>query len=335
MAQSRFYSRRKNLISLMEEKGIEALLLNSRSDLFYYTGIKAENCYLLIPRNSTPCIFRTSLENQIDGAKNLKVFLIRELSEMAKRLKSFKRIGFDEYSTNYYAFSIIKKSGLKLEPSASIIKKPRMVKDEQEIEQIKKSAQITRKAISTIGDISGKKEIEVANRIDLLFRNLGAKNSFDTIVASGRNSAIIHHKPDLTAIKRKSLTIVDAGARLNNYCSDMTRTFCQNPGKKERQIMENISQVQGELIDSIRCGVTYDEIQKKYESLMKSKGYKVMHSFGHGVGISIHERPSKGDILEAGMVITVEPGAYIKNFGGCRKEDMIIIRKGKPKILTI
>ena len=164
---------------------------------------------------------------------------------------------------------------------------------------------------------------------------MGAKPSFDTIVASGKHSAFVHHKPDRNVIKQGDLAIIDIGAVFNGYCSDMTRTLCSKPGPKERRIMENISGIQAELIDGVSEGVKYDEMEKKYESLLRKKGYRLMHSFGHGIGIGVHERPAKGDVLKAGMVITVEPGAYIKGFGGCRMEDMVLVRKGSPRILTI
>jgi Xaa-Pro aminopeptidase len=110
--------------------------------------------------------------------------------------------------------------------------------------------------------------------------------------------------------------------------------LCAKPGIREKKIVENVSGIQAELIGMATEGVRYDDIQKRYELLLKRKGYKLMHSFGHGIGIGVHERPAKGDVLKAGMVITVEPGAYMKGFGGCRIEDMVLVRKGSPRILT-
>jgi len=334
MNQPDFSSRIEKLRALMENNRLDACLVNSRNDVYYYTGKDiGDSCFLLISETK-PCIFVTSLSNEIEPTKEFDAIFIKGISDISRRLKRFKRTGFDEYTTNYKVFSELKKSKSTLRPSASLIKEPRMVKDEYEREQITKAANIARKTMSKLGDLSDKNEAEVSELIESSFRKSGAKPSFDTIVASGKHSAFVHHKPDKIMIKRSDLVIVDMGALFNNYCSDMTRTFCKKPGSRERKIIENISEIHSELIHMAVEGVKYDDIQKRYESLLKRNGYKLMHSFGHGIGIGVHERPSKGDTLKSGMVITVEPGTYIKGFGGCRIEDMIVVRKGNPKILT-
>ncbi|MCX6814328.1 MAG: Xaa-Pro peptidase family protein [Candidatus Aenigmarchaeota archaeon] len=334
MALADFQGRIKKLRSLMEKNRLDACLINSRNDVYYYTGNDiGDSCFLLISE-AKPCIFVTSLSNEIESAKEFNAIFIKGVSDISKRLKRFRRVGFDEYSTSYKVFSDLKKSKPVLKPSASIIKEPRMVKDEWEMEQISKAAGITAKTMSNLGEILGKSETDLSEQIELSFRKAGAKPSFDTIIASGKHSAFIHHKPDKAMIKQDDLVIIDIGAVFNSYCSDMTRTFCKKPGPKERKIIENISGIQGELIDMAKDGIKYDDMQKRYEALLKRKGYKLLHSFGHGIGIGVHERPAKGDTLKSGMVITVEPGTYIKGFGGYRIEDMVIVRKGRSKILT-
>jgi Xaa-Pro aminopeptidase len=329
-----FSSRIGKLRALMDRQGLDACLVNSRNDILYYTGKDiGDSCFLLISK-SRPIIFATSLSNEIEPTREADVIFIKGVQDISKRLKRFRRVGFDEYSTNYAVFSQLRKSKPALKPSAGTIKEPRMVKDGWEMEQLAKAADIARKAMSGIGETAGRTEMEVSESIESSFRRMIAKPSFDTIVASGKHSAFVHHKPDKNMINRNDLVIIDIGAVLNGYCSDMTRTLCSKPGPKERKIMENISGIQSELIDMISEGVKYDGIEKRYESLLRKKGYRLMHSFGHGIGTGVHERPAKGDVLKAGMVITVEPGAYIKGFGGCRMEDMVAVRKGSPRILT-
>jgi Xaa-Pro aminopeptidase len=333
--QPDFRSRIKKLRALMDSKGLDACLVNSRNDIFYYTGKDiGDSCFLLVPKNSMPTLFITSLSNEVQSSRHFHAVFLKGFSDVSKAVKYFHKVGFDEYTTNYAFFSQLRKSRPHLRPSASLIKEPRMVKDAWETVQIRKVADIAAKTLSGLGDISSKSEIEVSISIESSFMKAEAKPSFETIVASGKHSGFIHHVPDKNRIKRSDLTIVDLGAIQNGYCSDMTRTLCMKPGSKERAIMENISQIQSELIDMAAPGVKYDDIQKRFESLLKRKRYKVMHSFGHGIGTGVHERPSKGDVLKEGMVITVEPGTYIKSFGGCRIEDMIIIRKGKPDVIT-
>jgi Xaa-Pro aminopeptidase len=329
-----FPSRIRKLRSLMEENRLEACLISSGNDVYYYTGKDiGDSCFLLVSE-SKPCIFATSLSNEIEPTKEFSVTFINGVSDISKRLKRFRKVGFDEYATSYKVFSEFKKSRTVLKPAAGIIKEPRMVKDGYEMEQITKAADIARESMQSLGEVSGRSEEWVSQAIESLFRKAGAKPSFDIIVASGKHSAFVHHKPDKNAIKQGDLVIVDIGAVSNGYCSDMTRTLCKKPGPREKKIMENIEEIQAELISMAVEGVRYDDIQKRYASLLRKKGYRLMHSFGHGIGTGVHERPSKGDVLKSGMVITVEPGAYIKGFGGCRIEDMIAVRKGNPKILT-
>ena len=335
MLKPDFAGRVKKLRALMEKSGLDACLVNSRNGIFYYTGAEAgDSSFLLVPKNSKPVIFTTSLNNNIRPSERFGAFFIKDASEISKQAKIFARIGFDEYATSYFAFLKLKKSGLNLTPAASAINEPRMVKDQWEISQIRKAGALTAKTMLSLGNFSGKKEAEISDRLYLTFRKAGANPSFDPIVASGKNSAFVHHIPQSKKISQKGLVIVDMGARVRDYCSDMTRTFCKGPGQKEKRIMEDIKEMQAELMGMAREGTSYEEIEKKYEALLGRKGYKLMHSFGHGVGIGVHERPSKGDVLKAGMVITVEPGAYIRNFGGCRIEDTFLIRKGKPEVLT-
>jgi Xaa-Pro aminopeptidase len=330
-----FTGRIRKLRALMESKGLDACLMNSKNDIFYYSGEEIRDfSFLLVPKNSRPTIFLTSLNNYVQPTERFGTAYIRGISDVAKSLKPFRLVGFDEYGMNCSTFSEFRKSGSVLKPSASIIKEPRMVKDGYELGMIAKAAALARKAVSGLGALAGKTEISVLNKIELSFRNAGAKPSFETIVASGKHSAFVHHITDSKIIGRKELAIVDCGALVKGYCSDMTRTFCRRPGPKEKQITENIKGIQAELIDMAREGVRYDDVEKLFEALLAKKGYKVMHSFGHGIGTGVHERPSKGDVLKEGMVITVEPGAYVKGFGGCRIEDMIVVRKGKSRILT-
>jgi len=329
-----FRSRIGKLRTLMEKQRLGACLVNSRNDVYYYTGKDVgDSCFLLVSEVK-PVLFVTSLSNEVQSTSEFSAVFMRGIPDISRRLKRFRSVGFDEYSTSCKVFSELKKSRTGLKPSAGIIKQPRMVKDGYETGQIEKAAGIAKKAMSGIGDTAGKRELDVSWAMESSFHRMGAKPSFETIVAAGKHSAFVHHSPDNNVIRQADLVIIDAGAAFNGYCSDMTRTFCRKPGQRERKIMENISGIQAELISMAVDGVRYDDIQKRYEFLLKRSGYKLMHSFGHGIGIGVHERPSKGDILKAGIVITIEPGAYIKGFGGCRMEDMVLVRKGSPKILT-
>lgn len=239
-------------------------------------------------------------------------------------------MGYDEHSLSAHRFSILSKRA-KLEPSSRLIKEPRVVKEPMEIKSIRKAVRITEKVLGGI-ELVGKSEAEVAADIDCGFRRLGAGNAFETIVAGGPNSGFIHYRPGGRRILSNDMVVVDLGARFNGYCADMTRTFCAEPGSREKEIHENILGVQGKLIDEVVAGADFKGIQKIYKGLMEKLGYKVYHSFGHGIGLSEHE--GIGESFKESMVITVEPGAYIKGWGGCRIEDVVLVGKGKAKVLS-
>jgi len=180
--------------------------------------------------------------------------------------------------------------------------------------------------------IMGKTEFGLAREIENLMLSMGAHPSFPTIVASGKNSAYVHYTPKNRPLGRPA--IIDLGARVNGYCSDITRSVYSRASKRQKGVYEDVKMIQEEIIENARDGSLFSELQKVYESCKKKKGYRIIHSFGHGVGLSVHERPGRGDVLKRGMVITVEPAVYLRGFGGMRIEDMILVRKGRPEILT-
>lgn len=328
-----FFGRQRSLFRLMERKKLESVLVTDPHDIYYYTGYEpSSDASLIFQTKSKPRLFVSMLDNESEGLKTAEVSFSKKKGQILKILKNYKKLGYDENHLNAYVFSRLEKSKINLKPSSELIKEPRLVKDEWEIEQIRKAVKITENVLKNVKNkMTGKSEIDVAKEVSIQFSKNFVDNAFETIVASGTNSSFVHHKPGKRVIRKNDLIIVDLGARYNGYCSDMTRTFCSNPGKRERGIYQNVLEIQEKIIDRVRNGVELEKLQKTHESLLKKKGYKQFHSFGHSVGLSVHEQIPK--ILKKNMVITVEPGIYIKNFGGCRIEDMILIKKNKAEIL--
>jgi len=328
MTRFNFGSRFKKLRNSMKSNGLSCVLINSVNDIYYYTGYRiseGNSGFLKVCSGSDPVLFVSTLENGAFGTRTAKVKTIKKINDIDLP----KTVGFDEYTTNAAMIKKLKRMA-KFRPAASIIKNPRMIKDNQELEQIKKAIRITKKALDSVR-LVGKNENDVAKNIDIKFRENNADNAFDAIVASGKNSSFVHYLPTNRKIGRKDLVVIDLGSRYNYYCSDVSRTFCQSPGKKERALIETVSSIQAKLIDFIEPGIEVKDIEKFYERLMKKEGYAVMHGFGHGVGLNVHEPINRE--LEKNMVLTVEPGVYIKNFGGCRIEDMVLVGR-KTKTLS-
>lgn len=313
----------------MEIHKIDSVLLSAREDIFYYTGYKACEGNLLIIQNSgKPALFVSPLENDAEKARHIELHYLKSMEQITKKLKG-KLVGFDEFSLSANRFLNLHKHHIKLKKSSETIKKPREIKNAEEIEKIKKAIAVTKKTLEET-DFYNKKEIDVAGEIEAGFRLQGAEKAFDTIVSNG--SASIHHMPGHAIIKKNKPTIFDLGARWGWYCCDVTRTYLGKPDKKWQKIWEDVSGVQTEIIDRIQPGISMKELEKTHQDLMKKKGYKTQHSFGHGIGLEVHEQITSQ--LKENMIITVEPGVYLKNKGGVRIEDTILVGKGKPLVLS-
>lgn len=330
-----FSIRRKKLRNLMEKKGVEAILTSNKDDIFYYTGytgLREDRIFMVFPLDEKPKLIVTPLENEAK-VKYSDVVFMNEIKDFLDQVKLFKTLGYDEKYLSIVLFWQLDGLNIKLEPVGKMLEIPRMVKDDQEIQQIKKAISITKKVFEKIQvKLEGKKEKEVSDLIDIEFLKQGMTNAFENIVSASPQSAFVHHKPNEMVIKKGSSVLVDIGCRFNMYCSDIARMFFNKLGNREKRIYEDLKQIHNELIDNMKAGVAYKDIEALQEKLFKSKGYRVFHNFGHGVGLSVHDPVS--NILNKNEVLTVEPGIYVKNVGGFRTEDMVLIKKGKVEVLS-
>ncbi len=321
-------NRLKSIKKIMQTHHIDALFITQREDVFYYTGWKANEGNILIVNNQQrPTLFVSPLEQDAEKLKFANLVYLKRKEDILKELKGLKSVGYDEYNLTANRFSLLHKLPIRLKKSSELIKKPRQIKDSWEIEQIKKAVSVTKNSLEK-QKIYGKTEDTIAANIEARFRSQCALTAFDTIVSSG--SGVIHHQPRKIVVKSGKPVIIDFGARFNWYCCDVTRTLVK--GNKEwSKIKENTLSIQKQIIDEIEPGIEMADIRKQYEKLMGKYGYKIQHSFGHGIGLDVHEQITGK--LKEGMVMTVEPGVY-KNNGGCRIEDTILVRKNGVEILT-
>ncbi|MBU0952860.1 MAG: Xaa-Pro peptidase family protein [Nanoarchaeota archaeon] len=308
-------------------KSVDAgtILLSSPEDVFYYTGYQPtdDEQYFLVVSHGKPALFVSPLVGKVRAAVRVKPVgtLLKTLSE--------KTVAFDETTLRTSTFLLLKKK-TKLVKAAGSIKKPREIKSAKEIELIRQTIRIAAKAYKKTR-LSGT-EAMIAQQFDQQVFRQGAVPAFQTIVAGGTNSGnFIHHTPGSYRPKKTDLVIFDFGAKVHGYCSDTTRMWCTKPGKRENQLLEDVSNIQQQIIDVLEIGKTFNDIQAFYEQLAKRKRYSVQHAFGHGIGLSVHESFTE---LKPGNVVTVEPGIYVKKFGGCRYEDMILMKNRGKEILT-
>ena len=206
----------------------------------------------------------------------------------------------------------------------------------------------------------GVSEKQLAFEIKSFIKKHGADVSFAPIVAFGKNSAFPHHKPTNQELLINDQILIDLGVKLNGYCSDMSRTvFFGKPTIEQKRMYQTVLEAQKRAIEYIqKChsklvsesrakarsrnkfGMTGKEVDKIAREYIVSQGYPpIPHSLGHGIGRKVHEppklSPKSKDILMPGMVFTIEPGIYIKGFGGVRIEDVVVLENYRPQLLTI
>lgn len=219
-----------------------------------------------------------------------------------------------------------------------------MIKDEHEVKLVRESIKLLDRGFKEARGIlnPGVIENDAALALEFAFKRMGAEAlAFDTIIASGERGALPHGKASGKRIKKGELVVVDMGVVLNGYNSDETRTFCLGKTNAEQKKIYNIVlEAQEKAIEKIRPGVKATEVDLAARAHIEKAGYGKYfgHGTGHGVGLDVHEAPNvspfSSDVLEEGMIVTVEPGIYIPGMGGVRIEDMVLVVKGGFEVLT-
>jgi Xaa-Pro aminopeptidase len=235
-------------------------------------------------------------------------------------------------------------SGITLKDAPPTVEKARMVKDADELTRIRAAVGLGAKLFDRAVEIlrPGVKEVEVAGEMELAARRGGAEEmSFPTIIASGARSALPHGRASGQAIPSATFVVCDFGVILSGYCSDQTRTvWVGKPAKEARQAYEAVREAQQAGIEAVKPGVTVGEVDAAARKVLRKAGLArfFTHSTGHGVGLEIHESPrvanGQREILQPGMVITIEPGVYFPGKWGVRIEDMVAVTAGGCEVLT-
>jgi Xaa-Pro aminopeptidase len=334
-----------------EKKDFDAFLVGNEKNLLYLTGTPGAFC-LLIPRKgeNTVYVFGVNYEQTKAEARGFKVELIKAGEKLTERLtpilKAFKieKLAVDTLSYDYYRLLAKGLRGrARLKVQGGLIWKLRKVKDEKELQLMRKAAKITSVGMQTAYETirPGVTEIEVAAEIEYTMRKEGGWGTgFDTIVASGIRSAYPHGGCVNRKIGEGSLVVVDIGAIYEHYCSDMTRTIVAGkPSEKQERMYQIVKTAQEKANQTIRAKAKAKDIDQIARRTIQDAGYEPFdHGLGHGVGLEIHEPPALAatseDRLVVGNVVTNEPGIYIPNFGGIRIEDTVLVQEGKAEKLT-
>lgn len=308
---------------LIEGAGLRSVLVSGMKDIFYYSGYKTAGAFLLMGGGEAK-LFTRILCTEAPARPGASVRLYKKLEEVAAQLKG--SVGTDYTMPAATLLRLRRLAKCRLSDATKLIKEPRSVKETDELEKMRKAIRLTRKVFAAT-DPWGRTERDVAAGMEMAFLQKGARRAFPIIVASGSNAFYIHHIPTATKVTGGPV-IMDAGARVEGYCADMTRTLTK--GQEQRRLLEEAKAMQAEILDFIEPGMKMAAVQKFWESLMRRKGYKVMHAFGHGIGLDVHERV---ETIKVGTVLAVEPGIYMHGAGGWRVEDIAAVKKSGAKIL--
>jgi Xaa-Pro aminopeptidase len=263
------------------------------------------------------------------------------------RRNRWRRVGFETRRIDYASYQLLKEHlpvACALEPLGDTIEQQRMVKSLSEIELIRASVQTNSKAFQlAVRNLKpGMREYELAAELDYQMRRLGAERpAFDTIVASGHRTALPHAQPTEARLENDQLVLVDMGATQAGYASDMTRMLhLGRPAARVRRLYAAVLEAQMAALAEVCEGATAGGVDRKARQTMRAHGLEkaFLHSTGHGVGLEIHEPPRLGKKdktrLRSGMVVTIEPGAYLEGFGGVRIEDTVLVTEYGCEVLT-
>lgn len=353
-----FDRRVKEVRQKLSKEKLDAVLVSDVSNIIYLTGFSnfsqnEREAYLVITKDEQIIITDARYSEAIK--EKVPHFDLFERSSKTPAEKLFKELvkkievlGIEEDELTVAEHRLLTKYFKKIKHMD--LKKHRAVKTAEEIEKIERA--------SRLGDLAfeyiltrikeGISEKELAFELEIFIKKNKADLSFPSIVAFGKNSAVPHHQTsDKRLTINDKLILMDFGVKLENYCSDMTRTvFFGKPSEKQKKIYEVVSEAQQKAIDFININIKKgrkiyaSQADKAARDYIVSKGYPTIpHSLGHGIGLKVHEYPSLSpkskEILKEGMVFSIEPGIYLPDFGGVRIEDLYVLEKNNLKQMAI
>ncbi len=335
------------------ESDLDTLLVSKGANTRYLTGFDGEGGFVTVNRLGCT-LFVNSLfieHARAIVASPVDVREIRDgLSETFSALgESFwgKRVGVEGDEVTCSTMERLRKA---LEPAdvvpvEGIVEVFRERKETREIEAMTRAQRISERVLQDVLGMvrEGVEERDLALEIDYRLRKAGGERSaFDTIVASGPNTSKPHAVPTARKLRRGDFVLFDMGTVVDGYSSDMTRTVVLGTAdRKQRDVYAAVLDAQEAAIRDIHAGMRCDEADRLARSVIEAAGYgkEFVHSLGHGVGLEVHEAPRMSvrseTVLKPDMVVTVEPGIYIPEWGGVRIEDMVVVTEADPVNLTL
>lgn len=341
--------------NILKKHGVDACIISHVDSLTYLTGFKglvptereayglitAAGVFLVVPR-----MYEVGAEKS--ALSGVVVVPAAERNTMLQSLKvclgSSRRVGCEAESLSVAEFQAMEEAfGCEMVPLKQVLSGLRLVKSEIEVEKIRAAQQLTYAALDKLVPslTAGVSEYEIQMKLNALMVELGAEGpSFEAIVAFGKGSAEPHYKTSGKTLVKGDMILIDCGALVDGYCGDTTRMFfTAEPTAEQQKTYELVLAAQQSAIAGIRAGLTGEQAWALSADIFEKAGESehFLHGLGHGIGVAVHEGPSLrrgvADVLEPGMVFSVEPGLYYPAWGGIRIEDLVVCRKDGVDVL--
>jgi Xaa-Pro aminopeptidase len=350
-------SRTERLVAALPGREVDALLVSEPVNLRYLTGFTGSNGLALVSPERR--LFLTDFRYLTQAAEQVPGYDRRQASQdllqgaadaVAEETQGDLRLGFDDRHLTVRQHRRLRDQlpdRVELVAAGGLVEDLRAVKDAGEIAAIRAAAELADQAFAVVfGEgrpVVGRTERELALELETRMRRLGARApSFPSIVAGGAHAALPHAEPRGEPVEAGTLLVVDWGAELDGYCSDCTRTLATGRlGEREREVYELVLRAQRAALEAVAPGPTGREVDAVARDLIEAAGHgeRFGHGLGHGVGMVVHEGPRlsrlAGDTaLQAGHVVTVEPGVYLPGEFGVRIEDLVAVGDEGPEVLS-
>jgi Xaa-Pro aminopeptidase len=340
-------TRADRLEALVREDGLDALVVSNLVNVRYLTGYTGTNGVCVVGEGRR--VFLTDFRYVTQAAREVDGFDVEQgrqdlLEDAARHLSG--RIGFEDFTMTVRQHERLRgfvPDGVELVPAGRRVERLRAVKDERELESIRAAAALADEVLGGIPErgLAGRSEREVAVELEGEMRRRGSDPSFPSIVAGGANGALPHAQPGDAPIARDTLVVVDMGCVVDGYCSDCTRTFATGSiADDARAVYELVLETQVASLGEVRPGAACREVDDFARARITAAGHgeRFGHGLGHGVGLEVHELPTLSRAgegkLEAGNVVTVEPGVYVPDRFGVRIEDLVVVGDSGCEVLS-
>ncbi len=351
--------RTSSLQAALAQSDLDALLLAAPANVAYVSGFHANPherlIALVVPREGGPRLVCPSLEEEaaraaVDGGAELFVWRDEEgpAGALAAALAGAgPRIGIEKRYLSVANGELVSAAapGASLAGCDDLVARLRAVKSADEVDALQRAAAVVDRVVAQVAEaaVPGVTEAELAARCALWLRVAGGDAlPFDPLVLAGPRSALPHGHSGQRPLAEGDLLIVDIGVVVDGYCADITRTFvvAAEPDGRQREVFETVRRAQAAGVEAVRAGAPAREVDEAARRVIADAGYgpNFVHRTGHGLGLEVHEPPyltaTSDQPLEAGNVVTVEPGIYVEGWGGVRIEDDLVVREGGADVLT-